>query len=454
MDNNKNGILIKLSYEEAIDFVMPKHYTGRIPVISKAFGWQVNGELVAVCTFGKPATPFICSGICGKEYSSSVYELNRLVRIEEFNGQLSEFVGACLRELSKLNWIIVSYSDTGMNHHGYIYQACNFIYTGCTKQRTDKYNGKHARHGTDNEDGIRQVRTAKHRYIYFCTRDKKLKKLWNKLLKYPILPYPKGDNKNYDLGNVYYPALIDKNGKLIEQDGKHVFSINTDKYIENKGEKNNMKTSELFAKEIDYINNETIRKIVADTLDASPECIQTIPASSSGRYHPEYSLGDGGLARHVKAAVGIAHCMIETDIFKNMIFGTDAEENLTYYEDREMFADVVYASLILHDCYKPDDTPKHSTRFDHPLLASDLFKETARKYITKDNMEYMKKVIPMIHGAIASHMGQWTTAPYAKGIVLPKPKTGIEQFVHMCDYLGSRKFLIFDFGKYDYKSRG
>lgn len=117
-----------------------------------------------------------------------------------------------------------------MNHHGYIYQACNFIYTGCTKQRTDKYNGKHARHGTDNENGIRQVRTAKHRYIYFCTKDKKFKKLWLSLLKYPVLPYPKGDNKNYNLGDIYYPVLIDKNGKIIEQKDKKTFSVNTDKY--------------------------------------------------------------------------------------------------------------------------------------------------------------------------------------------------------------------------------
>ena len=227
---SQNEKLVELSYQEAIDFILPKHYAGRNPVISKAFGWQVDGKLVAVCTFGKPATPFICSGICGKEYSSNVYELNRLVRVEDYNGQLSKFVGACLRELSELDWIIVSYSDTGMNHHGYIYQACNFIYTGCTKQRTDKWNGKHARHGTDNEDGIRCVRTAKHRYIYFCTKNKRLKKLWNQLLKYPVLPYPKGDNQNYNLGDIYYPALIDKDNNLIEQDGKMVFDINLDKY--------------------------------------------------------------------------------------------------------------------------------------------------------------------------------------------------------------------------------
>ena len=98
---------------------------------------------------------------------------------------------------------------------------------------------------------------------------------------------------------------------------------------------------------------------------------------------------------------------------------------------------------------KPDDSPKHSTVFDHPLKAANLFKETAKKYITKENMNYMKVVIPLVHSSIASHMGQWTTAPYAKGIVLPKPKLGIEQFVHLCDYIVSRKFIDFNFEVYD-----
>ena len=211
-----------------------------------------------------------------------------------------------------------------------------------------------------------------------------------------------------------------------------------------------MKTSECFEKELEYIGNEILRKVVADTLDASPECIQVIPASSSGKYHPQYSLGEGGLVRHVKAAVGIAHCMIETDIFKNMIFGVGAD----YYESIAYYKDAVYASLILHDCMKPDNSEKHSTKFDHPVLAANLFKKIVKKYINQDNYEYMKEVVPMVHSAISSHMGQFNTAPYAKGITLPKPKSGIDQFVHMCDYLASRKFLEFNFDKYDYNDRG
>ena len=124
------GVIRTLTPRVAIDFLLPRHYSGRKPTVSKAFGWYIEDKLVAACTFGKPASYTLCFGIAGKKHSSSVYELNRLCRIEELTEYLSGFVAACLRRLRAENWIIVSYSDTGMNHCGYIYQACNFIYTG------------------------------------------------------------------------------------------------------------------------------------------------------------------------------------------------------------------------------------------------------------------------------------------------------------------------------------
>lgn len=172
---------------------------------------MIDDALVAVCTFGKPASRTLCTGVCGPEYSSSVYELNRLCRIEELKEPLSAFVSACLRRLRAENWIIVSYADTGMHHNGYIYQACNFLYTGRTSARTDEYmpGVKHHRHADRSEPGkFRKVRTAKNRYIWFATKSKSLKKAWVEALKYPVLPYPKEENKNYVLGEYYKPLII------------------------------------------------------------------------------------------------------------------------------------------------------------------------------------------------------------------------------------------------------
>ena len=189
------GELREISYKTAKDFILPRHYAGRTPQITKAFGWYINEELVAVCTFGKPASRALCIGILGEQYADKVYELNRLCRVDGLKEQLSGFVSACLRALSKEDWIVVSYSDTGMNHHGYIYQASNFMYTGVTKERTDMYveDGKHSRHyKEENQKGIRKVRTAKHRYVFFACSNKRIKKEYMRNLKYEILPYPKG----------------------------------------------------------------------------------------------------------------------------------------------------------------------------------------------------------------------------------------------------------------------
>ena len=109
------------------------------------------------------------------------------------------------------NFIVVSYSDTEMNHHGYIYQACNFLYTGKTKQRTDKYTegNKHSRHYDNKKQaGLRKVRSSKYRYLYI-TANKRVKREMMNDLKYPVLKdYPKGDNSNYILGDYLKPNII------------------------------------------------------------------------------------------------------------------------------------------------------------------------------------------------------------------------------------------------------
>lgn len=206
----------EIDYKTAINFLLPRHYSGRKPQVKWAFGWfDDDGNLLAVCTFGKPASDSLCTGVCGKKYKSNVYELNRLCREPVDMPPLSQFVSKCLRELKKENLIIISYSDTAMNHHGYIYQACNFLYTGATLRRTDKWtpSGKHSRHYNNDEQGeYRKVRSSKHRYIYFCTSDKKLKREWMNSLNYKIQKYPKGDNnKDYRLGDFLKEELVKTN---------------------------------------------------------------------------------------------------------------------------------------------------------------------------------------------------------------------------------------------------
>ena len=204
----------EIAYDEAVAFLLPRHYSGRKPVVSKAFGLIEDGVLQAVITYGKPASPSVCVGICGKEYSGNVYELNRMCRSDEYRKPLSHFVSATLRMLKPLDWIVVSYSDTAMNHHGYVYQACNFLYTGTSAPHADKYipdgsgHNRHAESFDVRKDEFSVERSIKHRYIYFCTKSKRLKKEWMNSLRYPVLPYPKGDNSNYELGRFIGKTVV------------------------------------------------------------------------------------------------------------------------------------------------------------------------------------------------------------------------------------------------------
>lgn len=183
-------------YKKGLELILTKHYAQRKPSISKMFVLLEGETIIGVITYGKPASNPLCEGVCGKEYKDLVYELNRLLILKKEPNLLSWFVASTLRELKKHKWIIVSYSDRAMNHNGYIYQATNFLYTGCTKERTDKYmpGGKHPRHYTDEFKHLRKVRSPKNRYVFFTD-----KKMSNKLL-YPILDYPKYPNENYILG--------------------------------------------------------------------------------------------------------------------------------------------------------------------------------------------------------------------------------------------------------------
>lgn len=182
---------------ETYEWILKKHYAKRLPSISYSFGLYDGSILIGVMTIGKPASPNLCEGICGIELKEYVYELNRLCVNDGLEKNvLSYFVSSSLKLINE-SLIIVSYSDTSMNHNGYIYQALNFIYTGATVERTDpEIKGKHARHiKTDGTIIKRTIRYSKHRYVLFIG---KLKHKFKKQLKYKNLPYPKGINKRYD----------------------------------------------------------------------------------------------------------------------------------------------------------------------------------------------------------------------------------------------------------------
>lgn len=212
----------RISFDECKEWILKKHYAHRIPSISYAFGLFENNILSGVCTFGTPPVNNQRIGVCGIEYADIVIELNRLVVDNKTKNITSFFVSKCLKKIDAPK-IILSYADEAYGHHGYIYQALNFIYTGLTEKRTDwKIHGMEHLHNQTISDMARgkinrkewieknvgkitiEDRSRKHRYIFFIG-NKTQKKLFLKSLKYKIQPYPKGDNQYYDAS--YQPEI-------------------------------------------------------------------------------------------------------------------------------------------------------------------------------------------------------------------------------------------------------
>lgn len=156
-------------------FIMGIHYARRMPCIQYAFGLFLDGECIGVCTYGQPASPTLCKGVAGEENRKNVLELNRLVIAPEYNGlnYASYLVANSLKMLPN-GTFVVSYADYGAwGHVGYVYQATNWLYTGMTQERTDKFSESgHSRHYAKGEMR-RQFRSAKHRYIYMRNKETK-----------------------------------------------------------------------------------------------------------------------------------------------------------------------------------------------------------------------------------------------------------------------------------------
>lgn len=220
--------VIPIDYEDCRAWCLYKHYAHRIPTICYAFGLYKENELEGICTFGMPPSPTLVEGAMGGKYTDCFLELNRLVVNEGLpKNTLSHFVAQSLQLLPK-PMVVVSFADTFQHHHGYIYQATNWIYTGLTEPRMDTIvKGKENMHSrwmvdkskqTEKGGAVKKLkeegkaymkeRPRKHRYFYFLG-DKRQKRDMLKSLKYPIVKeYPKGDNIRYDASFVPPTQLL------------------------------------------------------------------------------------------------------------------------------------------------------------------------------------------------------------------------------------------------------
>ncbi len=178
-----------------------------------------------------------------------------------------------------------------------------------------------------------------------------------------------------------------------------------------------------FNKEYTYIKDDKIREDLKYLVSDLPDYFFEIEASSTGKYHPKFASGKNGLVRHTKVAVRIAYELMNNPALNN-------------FTNREK--DLVIMALLLHDGLKCGTIKEKYTRFDHPLLASSFIKEH------KDKLSLSDEDVDFVTSIISTHMGNWNT-DYNGNEVLPKPKNKYQRFVHMCDFLASRKVINVEF---------
>ena len=176
-----------------------------------------------------------------------------------------------------------------------------------------------------------------------------------------------------------------------------------------------MRNVKFFEREINLIVNEELRMAVKSYMEeATPDYFWTDGASSSGKYHPAFSQGVGGLVRHTKAVVMFAEELLRMSSYAYM---------------RDEYKDYVIAACIIHDSAKYGINGFDKSEYkNHARNASIAF----LNYCT-DYMNYEPHFLLL--NAVESHMGQWSTERE------DRPFTSVDRCVRMADYMASRNFI-------------
>lgn len=138
-------------------------------------------------------------------------------------------------------------------------------------------------------------------------------------------------------------------------------------------------------------------------------------ASSSGKYHPQFAQGEGGLVRHTRAVEWVCEELLRMSSYAYM---------------KAEYKDYARVACLLHDTrkYGSGDTEDKDCYKEHGRLAADA---VAAAWLSFFDQGEAPELLLM---AIRSHMGQWVEDRD------DRPFTNIDRLVHLSDYIASRPF--------------
>jgi len=190
------------------------------------------------------------------------------------------------------------------------------------------------------------------------------------------------------------------------------------------------KNETIFQKELNLIHDQKIKDFVVTCFDKlCPDYFWTCPCSTTGKYHPQVSLGVGGLVRHTKLAVWWGIELLRA-------LSTSPE-----LKDIPTLQDEIIATLLLHDMIK-NGKGLNTKGYLLERGVTGTHGVTLAKKLSSLECELNQETFTRIYYGIACHMGIWTTDPLFKtngDIVLLPIISAFANLIHLADYCASRK---------------
>jgi len=237
---NLQDLKLKILDNQFADtFISKYHYSHTCSNIVVAIGEMIGNDLKNCIVFNYCCGREMASQVMVGGDNSNTLELSRMVSIEPKPKNLESYCIAKAVEWIKHNMpnikIIISYADNSMGHKGYCYQASGFTYYGQSRPTKEHFLDKkrihervlNSRFGTSASEELKKLlgdryeyklnMETKSRYYKIIAQSKVEMKRIKKDILVESFPFPKGDNKRYDMSLNGNFASLDKANKKCDK---------------------------------------------------------------------------------------------------------------------------------------------------------------------------------------------------------------------------------------------
>lgn len=222
MEYELKDLKIKIVEQKfAKSFISKYHYSKSCPNIVLAVGEFIGMNMVNCIVFNYCCGREMAKQVLNNGSSENVIELVRMVSLEPKPKNMESYcISRALKLLKQVMpniQVVISYADNSMGHKGYCYQASGFTYYGQSRKTKEHFlDGVrthervfNTRYGTSACSELKQLlgnryeyrinKDTKSRYYKIIATNKNELKEIKKNILVESMPFPKGDNKRYNM---------------------------------------------------------------------------------------------------------------------------------------------------------------------------------------------------------------------------------------------------------------